>query len=152
MPNSVLRAVLGRMQFALHATRRTPYGASRLVQALSAWLMKTRRAPSRHSRDARVYGHKTTAMHKLSTPPPSPTKAYGHTTTTMHKLITPPPPPSPNCPFYIHPQLYRKPGHKLEQIEGVVQPRHQHNRGKNPPRPPSPPLPLSRTLPTPPPS
>ena len=26
----------------------------------------------RHSRDARVYGHTTTAMHKLSTPPPAP--------------------------------------------------------------------------------
>ena len=70
VPKSVLRVVLGRMQFILHATRRTPHGASRLVQAMSAWLVKTRRAPSRHGRDARVYGHKTTAMHKLSTPPP----------------------------------------------------------------------------------
>ena len=67
---SVLRAVLGRMQFTLHATRRPPLGASRLVQAMSAWCVKTRRAPSRHSRDARVYSHTTTAMHKLSTPPP----------------------------------------------------------------------------------
>ena len=67
MPKYVLRAVLGRMQFALHATRRTPHGASRLVQAMSAWLVKTRRAPSRHSRDASVYGHATMAMHKLST-------------------------------------------------------------------------------------
>ena len=33
-------------------------------------VVKTRQAPSRHSRDARVYGHTTTAMHKLSTPPP----------------------------------------------------------------------------------
>ena len=66
MPKYVLRAVLGRMQFALHATRRTPHGASRLVQAMSAWLVKTRRASSRHSRDTRVYGHTTTAMHKLS--------------------------------------------------------------------------------------
>ena len=39
---------------------------------MSAWLVKTRRAPSRHSRGARVYGHTTTAMHKLSTPPPPP--------------------------------------------------------------------------------
>ena len=69
VPKSVLRAVLGRMQFTLHATRRAPHGALRLVQAMSAWLEKTRRAPSRHSRDARVYGHSTTAMHKLSTPP-----------------------------------------------------------------------------------
>ena len=66
---SVLRAGFGRMQFALHATRRTRHGASRLVQEMSAWLVKTRRAPSRHSRGARVYGHTTTAMHKLSTPP-----------------------------------------------------------------------------------
>ena len=60
------------MQFTFHATRRTPHGASRLEQAMSAWLVKTRRAPSRHSRDARVYGHTTTAMHKLSTPLPPP--------------------------------------------------------------------------------
>ena len=50
----------------------TPHGASRLVQAMSAWLVKTRRAPSRHSRHARVYGHTTTAVHKLSTPPSPP--------------------------------------------------------------------------------
>ena len=31
---------------------------------------ETRRAPSRHSKKARVYGHTTAAMHKLSTPPP----------------------------------------------------------------------------------
>ena len=31
VPQSVLRAVLGRTQFILHATRRTPHGASRLV-------------------------------------------------------------------------------------------------------------------------
>ena len=67
MPKSVLRAVFGRMQFTLHATRRTPHDASHLVQAMPAWLVKTRRAPPRHSRDARVYGHTTTAMHKLST-------------------------------------------------------------------------------------
>ena len=48
---------------------RTPHGASRLVQAMPAWLVKTRRAPSRHSRDARVHGLTTRAMHKLSTPP-----------------------------------------------------------------------------------
>ena len=65
MPKPVLRAVLERMQFTLHATRRTPHGAWRLVQAMmSAWLVKTRRAPSRHSRDAIIYGHSPTAMHK----------------------------------------------------------------------------------------
>ena len=69
---SVLRAVLERMQFTLHATRRTPRGASRLVQATSAWLVKTRRAPSLHSRHVGVYGLTTTAKHKLSTPLPLP--------------------------------------------------------------------------------
>ena len=40
---------------------------------MSAYLVKTRRPPSRQSRDARVYGHTTTTMHKLSTPfPPLP--------------------------------------------------------------------------------
>ena len=61
MPKSILRAVLGRMQFTLHAIRRTPHGASHLVQAMSAWLLKARRSPSRHGRDAKVYGHTTTA-------------------------------------------------------------------------------------------
>ena len=84
VPESVLRAVLGRIQFTLHATRRTPHIASRLVQAMSAWLVKTRRARFRHSKDARVYGHTTTAMHKLSNPP-----THTHTQT---------PPPSPTAP------------------------------------------------------
>ena len=39
------------------------------VSAMSAWLVKTRRAPSRHGGDARVYGHTTTAMQRLRTPP-----------------------------------------------------------------------------------
>ena len=42
---------------------------------MSAWLLKARRASSRHRRDARVYGHTTTAMHKLSTPSPPPATA-----------------------------------------------------------------------------
>ena len=70
VPESVLRAVLGKMQLTLHATRRTPHSVSRLVQAMSAWLEKTRRAPSRHSRDTKVCGHTTTAMHTLSASPP----------------------------------------------------------------------------------
>ena len=41
---------------------------------MSARLVKTRRAPSRHSRDARVYVHTTTAMHKLSTLPSPPNR------------------------------------------------------------------------------
>ena len=42
MRKSASPAVLSRMQLTLHATRRTPHDASRLVQALSAWSMKTR--------------------------------------------------------------------------------------------------------------
>ena len=59
---SASQAVLSRMQLTLHATRRTPHGASRLVLAMSPWSVETRRAPSRHCRDARVYGPTTTAM------------------------------------------------------------------------------------------
>ena len=37
---------LSKMQRTLLATRRTPHGASRLVHAVSAWSVKTRRALS----------------------------------------------------------------------------------------------------------
>ncbi|CAN0169454.1 unnamed protein product, partial [Laminaria digitata] len=68
---SASHAVLRRMQLTLRATRRTPHGASRLVQAMSAWSVKTARAPSRHCRDARIYGHTTTAVHdEIITPSP----------------------------------------------------------------------------------
>ena len=73
VPNSVLRGVLGRMKLTLHATRRTPHGASRLVQAMPAWLVKTRHAPSRHGRDARVYSHTYDYGHaQTEYPPPLP--------------------------------------------------------------------------------
>ena len=53
-----------------HATRRTPDGASRLAPAMPAWSVTSRRAPfSRHCRDARLDGFKTTAVHEMSTPP-----------------------------------------------------------------------------------
>ena len=39
VPKSVLRAVLGRMQFTLHATRRTIHAASRLLGASNACLV-----------------------------------------------------------------------------------------------------------------
>ena len=38
------------------------------MQAISAWTVKPRHAPSRHCRDARVYGHTTEAMHDIETP------------------------------------------------------------------------------------
>ena len=43
------------MQPTLHATRRIPFGASRLMHAISAWLVK----------DARDYDRTTTAMHDI---------------------------------------------------------------------------------------
>ena len=57
------KVVRSSMQFTLHAIRRTPHGASRSVQAMSAWSVKTRRAPSRHRRNAMVYDHTPTATH-----------------------------------------------------------------------------------------
>ena len=45
---SASQGVLSRMQLTLHATPLTPHAASRLVHAISAWSVKTRRAPSRH--------------------------------------------------------------------------------------------------------
>ena len=60
-------AALSRMQPTPHAIRQAPHGASRLVQAMSAWSEETRRAPSRHCRGARVYDYDrtTTAMHEI---------------------------------------------------------------------------------------
>ena len=73
------------MQFTLRVTRRAPHGASRrMVKAMSAWLVKSGRAPSLYSRDARIYGHMTADMHKLRTPQyfprpqPSPVTRYLH--------------------------------------------------------------------------
>ena len=67
MCKSASQAVLinSRMQLTLHATRPPPHGASRLVQATPAWSVKTRHTPSRHCRDARAYGHTTTAIHEI---------------------------------------------------------------------------------------
>ena len=56
---SASQAILSRMKLTLHATRRTPHGASRMVLAMSAWSVKTRGAPFRHCRDARVYSRMT---------------------------------------------------------------------------------------------
>ena len=57
--NSTSQAVLtsNSMQLILHATRQTPHGASRSLQAKCAWSVKTRRGPSRHCTDARVHVH-----------------------------------------------------------------------------------------------
>ena len=45
---------------------------SLLVQAMSAWLVKTRRAPSWHDRDARVYDSKDCSHAWYYYPPPPP--------------------------------------------------------------------------------
>ena len=52
---SASQAVHSRMHLTLHAVRRTPHGASRMVLSVYAWSVRARRAPSRHCRDARVY-------------------------------------------------------------------------------------------------
>ena len=63
MRKSASLVFLSRMQLPLHTTRPTPYGASRLVLVIPAWSVSTRRAPSRHCKDATVYGHTTAATH-----------------------------------------------------------------------------------------
>ena len=98
MCKSASHAVLSRMQLAIHAIRRTPHGASRLVQAMS---VKTRRAPSRHCRDPRVYGHTTTDMHDISS------------TLVKH----------PRGSYIVNPHccLWKWPHHKLNQsIDAVI--------------------------------
>ena len=85
---SASKAVLtsSRTPLTLHATRPTPCGASRSVQAMSAWSAKTRCAPSRHCRDATVYGHTTTAMHHNEYTPPPPV-SINWTLSSMCKKI-----------------------------------------------------------------
>ena len=105
--NSALQAFLSRMYLTLHATRRKPQGASRLVEAMSARSVKTRRA-SYHTdmvgmRGANSYGSAmvllTTAMHDTMTiiSPPSPPS--GHTTAAMHEMSAPLPPPPSSLPW-----------------------------------------------------
>ena len=61
-----------RIRLTPSATRRTAYGAQRLVQARSAWAVIARHVPSRHFRDARVYGHAISAMHAIEYSAPTP--------------------------------------------------------------------------------
>ena len=74
--------------------------ASRLMQAMSAWSVYTRRASSQHCRDAREYGHTTTAMHDMRTPRPQAVAAH------------PPPPPSRSLPIPL-PSTPPRPTHPL---------------------------------------
>ena len=83
------RAVPRRTQFTLHANRQTPLGASRSVQVMSAWSVKTRHAPSRHCRGVMVYGHTATAMHDIEYPPPLATTAAAITATGLLSRYVP---------------------------------------------------------------
>ena len=51
------------MRFAQHLSALRTW-----CKQCSPWWVKTQRAPSRHCRDASVYGRTTTAMHDMSTP------------------------------------------------------------------------------------
>ena len=95
----------------LHGTRRTSHGAPRLVQAMSTWSVKTRRAPSWPRWNTTIYGLiKTTAIHGNEYyPHPSPSKGwrclllrleraatvFGRAATAMHNDEPSLPPPSP---------------------------------------------------------
>ena len=60
---SASQAVLSGMH-AAHAPCDSPDTSRRFgLGASNAWSMKTRRDPSRHCRDARVYDHMTTSIH-----------------------------------------------------------------------------------------
>ena len=84
-PRSASQTASSIMHLTLLATRRTPHCAPRLVQAMPAWSVRTRRPPSRHRSDLRVYGHVTTAVH--GTPPPTHTGTHTGTHTATHMLI-----------------------------------------------------------------
>ena len=73
-PRAKVRVTTGSWKDAGHPLCDLPNTSRRFALGASNVCLETRRAPSRHSRDARVYGHTTTAMHKLSAlpPPPSP--------------------------------------------------------------------------------
>ena len=68
------------MQFTLHATRRTPRGVSRLVQAMPAWMVKTRRAPSGivETRGYMVGSHDLGYAQTEYSTPPSPVRTCLH--------------------------------------------------------------------------
>ena len=76
--------------------------------------MKTRRAPSRHSRGARVDDHTTTAMHKLKSPPPPPqsgarSQLTGNPALTNLSIGSRSPPPSRSGLYISHSLLSRSP-------------------------------------------
>ena len=54
---------------------------------MCAWSVTTRRAPSRHCRDSRAYGHKTTPMHDMNTPLPPTVAPVGMFTPSRGKSV-----------------------------------------------------------------
>ena len=62
---SASQAVFSNMQPNVYATRSTFDGVPRLVQPTDTRSVRTRRAPSRHCKDARVYGDTTTTKHDI---------------------------------------------------------------------------------------
>ena len=97
VPKSASQVVPSRVPLTLHAIRRSRHGASRLVHAISAWSVKTRRAPPRHRMEARAYGHTTTSMPETSTRPPTP-----------FPLPQPPPPKQGNANKHKHARRRRE--------------------------------------------
>ena len=86
--------VHSRMQLTLHATRRTRKFASRLVHAMSAWSVNSRRAPSRHCRNARDgvedYGYAWNDHPPLPRPrPPSRAPQFCHHISLREAAIAP---------------------------------------------------------------
>ena len=65
------RLTTGFQEDAAHPSCGLPNTSRRCAwcKQVSAWLVKTRRAPSRHCKDARVYGRTTTAMHDIEYTP-----------------------------------------------------------------------------------
>ena len=88
----LLQVFLSRMQLTLHATRRTPHSASRLVHAMPAWSVKTRRAPSRHIRDPGViplWSHDYAHAQTVYPPPPPPHPPRGICMVPLSVYIVP---------------------------------------------------------------
>ena len=65
------------MHRTLHAARPTHPSALRVVHAMSAGSVRTRHAPVRHCRDARVCGHTTKAMHDIECTTPLLSRPFG---------------------------------------------------------------------------
>ena len=82
MPSSIrkkARFTSGCSHDAAHSSCDSPSSSRRFALGASnaSWSVKTRRTPSRHYKDAGVHGHKTAAMHDMSTPPTPNLRPHG---------------------------------------------------------------------------